>query len=139
MKSMIKSIGLNAVIFYVLFKSSVCEYIIAKLPDFIGRLHSLSQMHEALTGLILKSSRMSRRMVAVVLFVLGLWALKKIWQRLQGTDVVSQLVDKYLCDNKVIGYQICGKAGVSMPEVDRKRYFNFLTSSKRRISSVSNR
>jgi hypothetical protein len=36
--TMMKSIALNAVILYILFKSSVKDIIQAKLPDFLQRL-----------------------------------------------------------------------------------------------------
>lgn len=76
---MMKSLALNAVIAYILFKSSLSELVLAKLPLFLQRLGSFEQLRELIAGFAWKSSRMSRRMAAVVIFVAALWILKKIW------------------------------------------------------------
>ena len=74
-----KSLGLSSVIVYILFKSSLSELILAKLPAYLVNVRSFQQLREAITGLAWKSSRMSRRMIAVVLFVAAIWISKKIW------------------------------------------------------------
>ncbi len=99
---MMKSLAFNAVILYILFKTPVSELIIAKLPSYLRSLKSFKQFWEAALGFAWKSSRVSRRMSVVVLFVAGIWLLKKIWEHLRCNEVVSSFVEKYLCDTKVM-------------------------------------
>jgi hypothetical protein len=98
MKQMMKSLAFNAIILYILFKSSVSELLLAKLPAYLQRLQSFKQLRDALAGLAWKGSRMTRRMTAVVLFVAGLWLLKKIWQHLQCSNLLAHFVENYLCE-----------------------------------------
>lgn len=76
-------------------------------------------------------------MSVVILFIAGIWLLKKIWDHLKGNEVLSNFVDKYLCDKKVLGYEL-GNRGTRMQEVDRKRFFVFANASGKR-GKISNR
>ena len=46
---------------------------------------------------------MSRRSVAVIVFVAGFLLFKKIWEKFRGAEIISSFVEKYLCDNKAKG------------------------------------
>jgi hypothetical protein len=120
---MMKSLALNTVILYILLK----QLILNKLPAYLQGLRSFQQLRDAVAGFAWKSSRMSRRMVAIVTFVAAIWLSKKIWQRLQGHHIVANFVEHYLCDIKTVGYDKCG---ARMTEVDRKRYFGFGSAGK---------
>jgi hypothetical protein len=117
---MMKSMALNAVILYILFKSSVSDYLLSKLPGYLQGQKSFHHLLECLTNFALKGSRMSKRMLAILLFVVGLWLIKKIWQRLRGQHFLSQFVENYLCDNGRLSTM-----SPRMQEVDRKRFFVF--------------
>jgi len=131
---LMKSLTLNAVVLYILLKSPVSDLIFAKLPNFLKNLKTVQQMREELTALIYKSSKLSIRITAIVALVLAIWLVKKIWDRVQGRDMMSRFVEKYLCDGNVMG--TC-KGAAYMPEVDRKRFFLFQSLQKR--GKVSNR
>ncbi len=80
---MMKSLALNAVILYILFKTPVSEHILSgKLPSYLRSLKSFKEFYDTIAGLAWRGSRMSRRMSVVVLFIAGIWLLKKIWERL---------------------------------------------------------
>lgn len=122
---MMKSLALNAVILYILFKTPVSEHVLAKLPSYVRSLKSFKELYDQIINLVWRGSRMSRRMSVVVLVVAGIWLLKKIWEHLRGYELVSDFVEKYLCDRKVMGYTVVNSTIPRMQEVDRKRFFTF--------------
>ena len=77
-----KSLALNTVILYILFKTPVSEHVLAKLPSYVRSLKSFKELYEQLTGLIWRGSKVSKRVYIIVLFVAGIWLLKKIWEHL---------------------------------------------------------
>ena len=134
MKKMMKSLAFNAIILYLLFKTPVSELILARLPPNIASLQSFKQLSDALAGLAWKGSRMSRRMTAVVVFLVGLMILKKIWQHLRATEFLAYFVEKYLCDGKVKVYQTYDKNGSpsAMHEGEGKHSMSFNNSQSKR-------
>lgn len=126
---MMTSLGLNALILYILFKTPFCNLILGKLPPYLRSMKSFKQLRESVLGFAWKSSRVTRRMSVVVLFLAGLWLIKKIWDRIKGNEIISNLIERYLCDSKVMGITM-GKDGLRMKEVDRKRYVSYLKRGK---------
>lgn len=100
---MMKSLALNTVMLYILFKTPVSEHILAKVPSYVRSLKSYKELSEQLTGLIWRGSRMSKRVYTIVLLIAGIFLLKKIWEHLQGYQAVASFVEKYLCDRKQTG------------------------------------
>lgn len=103
-----KSLALNAVILYILFKTPVSELILAKLPSYLRNLKSFKELWDSVIGLAGRGRRLSKRLSIVILFVAGAWLMKKIWEHLQGTEFASSFVEKYLCNKTVMGYSVCG-------------------------------
>ena len=94
--SMMKSVAINAVVLYILFKSSVRDQIIAKLPEFVKKLQSFQHLLTLVRGFLEKNYRMSRRSTACVLFLIAMCLLNMIWQRFNGNMLLSSFVEKYL-------------------------------------------
>ncbi len=69
----------------------------------------------------------------IVLFVAGIWLLKKIWDHLKGYEAVTGFVEKYLCDRKVMGYTVLASSANRMQEVDRKKFFTFTQLGGKRV------
>ena len=85
---------------------------------------------------------MSRRMTAVVVFLVGFMILKKIWQHLRGNEFLAYFVERYLCDGKVKVYQAYDKNGSpsATQEGEDKHFMSFNNSqSKRGIGKSSTR
>jgi hypothetical protein len=93
---MMKSVALNAIVLYILFKSSVRDHIISKMPQFLLKLQSFSHLWTIVKTFIQKSCRMSRRSIACLLFVLAIWIMKVVWQKLNGQAAMAQFVEKFL-------------------------------------------
>lgn len=93
---MMKSVALNAIVLYILFKSSVRDHIISKMPQFLLKLQSFSHLWTIVKTFIQKSCRMSRRSIACLLFVLAIWIMKVVWQKLNGQAVMAHFVEKFL-------------------------------------------
>ena len=91
-----KSLAFNAVILYILFKSSFRDHILSRLPEFLSNGTSLPQLCETLSKFLHKSCRLSRRSIACMLFVIGIWIAQKIWQRLRGSEWLGQFVERYI-------------------------------------------
>jgi len=72
---MMKSLAFNAIILYILFKSSVRDLLLSTLPAFLAKITSFPQLCEAIYGFLHKTCRLSRRSIACLLFVLGFWAI----------------------------------------------------------------
>lgn len=97
---MMKSLALNAIILYILFKSSVRDYLLAHLPSLLIQGGISSQVPKVV-DFLRKSCRLSRRSVACLLFVMAIWLVKKIWQRFfLGKQIMSRFVERYLCTGK---------------------------------------
>lgn len=120
---MMKSLALNTVILYILFKTPVSEHVLAKLPSYVRSLKSFKELYEQLTGLIWRGSKMSKRVYILVLFVAGIWLLKKIWEHLQGYQAVASFVEKYLCDRKVASFS--SEMRGTSTDLEGKRFFMF--------------
>ncbi len=120
---MMKSLALNAIILYILFKSSVRDHILAHLPNLlIQGGAAFPQLWAKLLHFLKHSCRLSRRSVACLLFVLAIWVIQQIWQRfLNGKQLMSRFVERYLVASN----------DSTMREVDRKKYFNFQKISKK--------
>jgi len=118
---MMKSLALNTVILYILVKTPVSEHVLAKLPSYLRSLKSFKELYEQLTGLIWKGSKMSKRVYILMLFVAGIWLLKKIWEHLQGYKAVASFVEKYLCDRKVASLEMRATSS----DTEGKRFFMF--------------
>lgn len=100
---MMKSLAFNAIILYILFKSSVRDMILHSLPSLIQSLTSLPQLRDALYGFLHKTCRLSRRSIACLLFIVGLLAVQKVWQRLaKRGQWVARFVERYLYNAKTM-------------------------------------
>jgi hypothetical protein len=98
---MMKSLAFNAIILYILFKSSVRDLLMLSLPSLHKSLTTFPQLREALFGFLHKTCRLSRRSIACLLFVVGFWAVQKVWQRLaKRGQWVARFVERYLCSAK---------------------------------------
>lgn len=86
---MMKSLALNAVILYILFKTPVSELILAKLPNYLRSLKSFKELWDSVIGLAGRGRRLSKRLSVVILFVAGAWLVMKIWEKLQATKFLS--------------------------------------------------
>lgn len=121
---MMKSLALNTVIVYILFKTPVSEHILTKLPSYVRSLKSFKELSEQMTGLIWRGSRMSKRVYTIVLLIAGIFLLKKIWEHLQGFEAVASFVEKYLCDRKQTALASTSESR-AFQETDGKRFFMF--------------
>ncbi len=98
---MMKSLAFNAIILYILFKSSVRDLLMHSLPSLLKSLTTVPQLRDALFGFLHKTCRLSRRSIACLLFVVGFWAVQKLWQRLaKRGQWVARFVERYLCNAK---------------------------------------
>ena len=91
-----KSVAINAVVLYILFKSSVRDQIIAKVPQFVQKLQSFQHLLTLVKGFLEKNYRLSRRSTACLLFILAICLLNALWQRFNCNEALSSFVEKYL-------------------------------------------
>ena len=121
---MMKSVALNAIVLYILFKSSVRDHIISKMPQFLLKLQSFSHLWTIVKTFIQKSCRMSRRSIACLLFVLAIWIIKVVWQRFNGQLAMAHFVEKFLLGSREqerrFSGQISGRGAAFKRSINRK-------------------